>query len=554
MKFQHGMVAPLVALFVGVVGFPLAYAFYLSITDYRLTSHGTPKLVGAHNYVATFGDAEFWHAFGTTALYVCVAVGLELVVGLAIALALQKQRWARDLTRSMLLAPMFITPIAVGLIFRFLLNDQLGAIPHMLRALGVDYDFFGPGRALFTLALIDVWQWTPFMVLLLLAGLQSIPREPLEAARVDGASGWYVLRRVTLPLLAPVLVVAILLRCLDAMKVFEYVFATTRGGPGHRDGDAAVLRLPDRDSVLPARFGVVDGVRGPAAGADNHRHRVPADGEGESIVRGSIALAVCRVALLWAAGITVLFPVVWIALASVKTPEQLSDPFLLSFTPTLDSWRNVLTSGILAAAGRSAIVAIVTVGISVVVGSMGAYAIARYRAGGTATRFGMLAAQVLPPAVLVFPFLTMAYALRLNDTLIPVIFAHLSFVLPVVTWFLIGFFEAVPRSLEEQAQVDGFTRFAAFRLVVLPQVLPGIGAAAIFGFTLSWNDLFYGLILAPGKAAILPVAIAGFNTFRGVQIGSMSAAILIAVVPVVIASFFIQRRLVQGISGGAVKF
>ena len=176
---------------------------------------------------------------------------------------------------------------------------------------------------------------------------------------------------------------------------------------------------------------------------------------------------------MWAAGIAVLFPVVWIALASVKTPEQLNDPFLLSFTPTLASWRNVLSSGILEAAGRSAIVALITVGISTVVGSMGAYAIARYRAGGTATRFGMLAAQVLPPAVLVFPFLTMAYALRLNDTLVPVIFAHLSFVLPVVTWFLIGFFEAVPRSLEEQALVDGFTRFQAFRLVVLPQVLPG---------------------------------------------------------------------------------
>jgi ABC-type glycerol-3-phosphate transport system permease component len=268
----------------------------------------------------------------------------------------------------------------------------------------------------------------------------------------------------------------------------------------------------------------------------------------------SKALTICRVALLWAAGISVLFPVLWIALASLKSPEELNDPFLLSFAPTLDAWRNVLSSEILDAAGRSAIVALTTVSISVVVGSMGAYAIARFRAGGTATRFGMLAAQVLPPAVLVFPFLTMAYALRLNDTLVPVIFAHLSFVLPVVTWFLIGFFEAVPRSLEEQALVDGFTRFQAFRLVVLPQVLPGMGASAIFGFTLSWNDLFYGLILAPGKAAILPVAIAGFNTFRGVQIGSMSAAILIAVVPVVIASFFIQRRLVQGISGGAVKF
>ena len=232
MKFQHGMVAPLVALFVGVVGFPLVYAAYLSVTDYKLTDRGAPALVGADNFTATFADGAFWNAFGTTAVYVLVAVGLELIIGLAIALALQKQRWAEDLTRAMLLAPMFITPIAVGLTFRFLLNDQLGAIPAMLHAVGLDYDFFGPGRALFTLAFIDVWQWTPFMVLLILAGLESIPKEPHDAARVDGASGLYILRRVTLPLLAPVLVVAILLRSLDAMKVFEYVFATTRGGPG----------------------------------------------------------------------------------------------------------------------------------------------------------------------------------------------------------------------------------------------------------------------------------------------------------------------------------
>lgn len=232
MRFQHGMVAPLVALFVGVVGFPLGYAAYLSVTDYKLTDRGTPAIVGADNFVATFGDGAFWNAFATTAVYVVIAVGLELAVGLAIALALQKQRWAKDLTRSMLLAPMFITPIAVGLTFRFLLNDQLGAIPAMLDTIGISYDFFGPGKALLTLALIDVWQWTPFMVLLLLAGLESIPKEPLDAARVDGAGGLYVLRRITLPLLAPVLVVAILLRSLDAMKVFEYVFATTRGGPG----------------------------------------------------------------------------------------------------------------------------------------------------------------------------------------------------------------------------------------------------------------------------------------------------------------------------------
>lgn len=232
MRFKYGMLAPLVAVFIAVVGFPLLYALYLSFTDYKLTDRGAPDLVGFENYLSTFTNPAFWEAFGVTAVYVVVAVGLELVIGLAIALSLQKQKWARDVTRSMLLAPMFITPIAVGLTFRFLLNDQIGAIPELLRGIGMNYDFFGPGRALFTLAFIDVWQWTPFMVLLLLAGLESIPKQPLEAARGDGGSPWYIFRRIVLPLLAPVLVVAILLRALDALKVFEYVYATTRGGPG----------------------------------------------------------------------------------------------------------------------------------------------------------------------------------------------------------------------------------------------------------------------------------------------------------------------------------
>lgn len=265
-------------------------------------------------------------------------------------------------------------------------------------------------------------------------------------------------------------------------------------------------------------------------------------------------LFVLRIVILWAAVFVVIVPLLWVALDSFKAPADLNNPGRLFFSPTIDSWRTVLSSDLIGSAMRSVLVGLVTVTISVVLGTMGAYTIARFKTGGHLARFGILAAQVLPPAVLVFPFLAVAYALRLNGTLIPVIFAHLSFVLPVVTWFLIGFFEAVPKEIEEQARIDGFGRFAAFRLVVLPQVLPGIGAAAIFGFTLSWNDMFYGLILAPSNATILPVAIAGFNTFRGVELGPMSAAILVAVIPVLIASFFVQRKLVQGISGGAVKF
>ena len=230
--FQLRMLAPLIAVAAVAVGLPLFYTLYLSVTDFTLTQRGVAQFVGADNYLGSLANPSLWGAIGNTAFYVLVAVSLETALGLLIALALQRQKWARNLTRAMLLAPMFITPIAVGLTYRFLLNDQLGAIPYLLDQIGVNYDFLGSGKALLTLAIIDVWQWTPFMVLLLLAGLESIPKQPQEAAKVDGASAFYIFRRITFPLLVPVLSVAIMLRSLDALKVFEYVYATTRGGPG----------------------------------------------------------------------------------------------------------------------------------------------------------------------------------------------------------------------------------------------------------------------------------------------------------------------------------
>lgn len=254
-----------------------------------------------------------------------------------------------------------------------------------------------------------------------------------------------------------------------------------------------------------------------------------------------------------AAVLIVAFPYVWVSLSSFKGAVDLNDPSKLTFTPTLENWHEVLGAGILGNALTSIVVGVVTVGLSLVAGTMAAYAISRWRAGGALTRFGILLSELMPPAVLVVPLFLIAFRLRLRDTVWAVIPSHLTFVLPVVTWFMIGFFDAVPREIEEQAMVDGYGRFRAFRKVVLPQVLPGLGAAAIFGFVLSWNDLFYALVLAGGRAKTLPVAIAGFNTFRGIELGAMSAAILVAVVPVLVASFFVQKRLIRGISGGGLK-
>jgi multiple sugar transport system permease protein len=224
--------APLIALLGVIVAYPLGYSLWLSLTDKEITRQDV-SFVGLDQYTGLIHNVDYGVAMRNTLVFVAAAVALELVIGLGLALALQRQRRARDLTRALLLTPMFVTPVAVGLMFRFLLNQQLGAIPAILGKLGLTVDFFGPTLALPTIIAIDVWQWTPFMVLLLLAGLESLPRQPFEAARVDGASTWMTFRRVTLPLLRPVIAIAVLLRALDAFKVFEYVFATTRGGPGN---------------------------------------------------------------------------------------------------------------------------------------------------------------------------------------------------------------------------------------------------------------------------------------------------------------------------------
>ncbi|WP_198671146.1 carbohydrate ABC transporter permease [Oceanibium sediminis] len=213
--------------------YPLAFSGWLAFHEYRLTRLDDVHFVGFENFVLIATDPSFLNAMGNTLIFVLGAVSLELVIGLSLALLLQKLNILRNFSRSILLAPMFVTPIAVGLMFRFLLNAELGVIPHYLSKIGITVDWFGPDLALFSLILIDVWQWTPFMLLMFLAGLEALPKTPYEAARVDGAGPWLTFSRITLPMLRSVIVVALIIRALDAFKVFEYVFAITRGGPGN---------------------------------------------------------------------------------------------------------------------------------------------------------------------------------------------------------------------------------------------------------------------------------------------------------------------------------
>jgi len=232
MHLKYKLVAPLVLVLSAVMIYPLAFSVWISLNDYRLTRLNNIKFVGPDNFTFVASDPQFITAMSNTLLFVFGAVTMELVLGLGLAILVQKLCRFENFIRSVLLAPMFITPIAVGLMFRFLLNSQLGVIPYYLAKAGIEVEWFGPNLALFSIMLIDTWQWTPFMFLMFLAGLESLPKAPFEAARVDGAGSWLTFRSLTLPMLRPVIVVALIIRALDAFKVFEYVYAITRGGPG----------------------------------------------------------------------------------------------------------------------------------------------------------------------------------------------------------------------------------------------------------------------------------------------------------------------------------
>jgi len=256
--------------------------------------------------------------------------------------------------------------------------------------------------------------------------------------------------------------------------------------------------------------------------------------------------------LLFALAI-VIFPYFWTFLASIKNPAAINHPLDFTFTPTWANWRAVIEAGIWRQALNSMIVGLLVVGVSLLAGAPAAYSFSRFNVGGSIMRFLVLLAQMLPPAALIVPLFLLMYYTKLMGSIYTVVIAHLTVLLPLVTWFLIGFFDDIPRELEDAALVDGCTPMQTFLKIVLPIVRPGLGAAGLFAFVLSWNDMFYALLLTSGTNRTLPVGVAGYWTFRGVEMGQMSAAILLAIVPMIILSFFVQKFMLRGLSGGAIK-
>ena len=226
---------PAAAMSLGLIALPLAGLLTASLFDWRLTAPDQVRFVGLSNYARLAADPALWRALAVTALFVVESVVLQLAAGVAIALLFNHRLPGLGLVRTLFLAPMMIAPVFAGMIWRLFLSDDFGVVKYALLRAGMEEVplWLGdPALAIHVVVLISAWQWIPFVVLFVLAGLQVIPSELLEAARLDGAGPLARLRHVVLPLLAPILATVAIFRVIDAVKVFDLIYATTAGGPG----------------------------------------------------------------------------------------------------------------------------------------------------------------------------------------------------------------------------------------------------------------------------------------------------------------------------------
>jgi|SRR5690554_683311 len=215
--------------------FPICYTFYISLTDWNIASIIGTSFIGLDNYIDLFQEPRFYNALALTLYFTFLAVGVEVVLGVVMALILNQDFRGKNVVKFLLLLPMVATPVAIGLAWTLFYEPTIGLANYALKILGVPASEWLASRTMVipSLALVDIWQWTPMIALIVLAGLASLSTEAFESAVVDGANWLQILRYVTLPLLRPTILIAVVLRSIEALKTFDIIYVMTAGGPGY---------------------------------------------------------------------------------------------------------------------------------------------------------------------------------------------------------------------------------------------------------------------------------------------------------------------------------
>ena len=262
-KFLNGpwvLLLPTLIILTCVVLLPLLLSLWTSFTPFKLTKPDTLyRFVGFRNYERLIGDIDFWIAFGRTVLFLAIALNLELVFGLGIALLINKITYGQRTLRTLMMFPMMFSPILVGFQWKYIFNDNIGLLNNFLREFGViqPIPWLVDGvLANISIMAAEIWSSTSVFAILLLAGLLGIPKDPLEAARVDGCNSWQVFKNITLPFLMPFVFIAMTIRSLDVARAYDIVQLMTGGGPAKRT--ELLWTLISRTGYVDAKMGMAN--------------------------------------------------------------------------------------------------------------------------------------------------------------------------------------------------------------------------------------------------------------------------------------------------------
>ncbi len=251
--------------------FPILYTVWNSLTPWSISRGQPANFFGLTNYLALPSDSRFVDSISRTFYFTILAVVIEVILGVAIALLLNREFPFKRIINSILLLPMMATPVAIAMVWLLMFVPTSGVINYVLRLLNLPQGLwvYDANSVIPALALVDVWEWTPMIVLISLAGLAALPHDPYEAAIVDGASTWQTIRYITIPMLLPTVSVATLLRLIDALKTFDIIYAMTQGGPGFTSETLNIYTYVQAfgyfnfgyaSSILVVFFGIVLGV------------------------------------------------------------------------------------------------------------------------------------------------------------------------------------------------------------------------------------------------------------------------------------------------------
>lgn len=260
--FQLAMVLPAVIVLVGINLIPIINTFVTSLQDYFLPAPDATHFVGLDNYINLFKDERFLNSLRLTLIYTFSVVALETVLGFIIALLLSRQTPGSNLVRGILLLPIILTPITVAFMWRVMFNPSIGILNYLLSLVNIPPQMwiYSTGQALPALFLVDIWQKTPTMILIFVTGFLGLPDEVLEAGMIDGASPWQSLWQIKIPLMKPVMVVAILFQTIDAARLFDIIFILTRGGPGTATETLSLLTYLNGFGFLKMGYAAASGL------------------------------------------------------------------------------------------------------------------------------------------------------------------------------------------------------------------------------------------------------------------------------------------------------